>query len=415
MLEPTLTAEIIAIGSELLAPDRTDTNSLWLTEKLNSIGVEVKLKTVVGDDDARLEETIRDAIRRSKIVITTGGLGPTEDDITRKVAARALGRRLILDEQVLEGIRNRFASFGRPMPERNSRQAMVIDGGRVLENPNGTAPGLLLEHQEFSLVLLPGPPREMRPMFEQLVLPRLAATAGNLRVVRRMIRVAGMGESAVDEMIAPIYTRYDNPRTTILFNQSEIEIHLTARGRTEEEASVLLDSVSAQLEERLGNAVFSFGGETMEEIVGLKLSLGGYTLAVAESCTGGLIAQRLTDIPGSSRYFIEGVVAYSNETKTRRLGVEPMLLLEWGAVSSQVAEAMAQGIRERARTDFGLSVTGIAGPDGGTEEKPVGLVYIALADDAHTESRKLILPGDRHLIRWRASQAALDLLRRRLI
>jgi len=415
LLEPTLTAEIIAIGSELLAPDRTDTNSLWLTEKLNSIGVEVKLKTVVGDDDARLEETIRDAIRRSKIVITTGGLGPTEDDITRKVAARALGRRLILDEQVLEGIRNRFASFGRPMPERNSRQAMVIDGGRVLENPNGTAPGLLLEHQEFSLVLLPGPPREMRPMFEQLVLPRLAATAGNLRVVRRMIRVAGMGESAVDEMIAPIYTRYDNPRTTILFNQSEIEIHLTARGRTEEEASVLLDSVSAQLEERLGNAVFSFGGETMEEIVGLKLSLGGYTLAVAESCTGGLIAQRLTDIPGSSRYFIEGVVAYSNETKTRRLGVEPMLLLEWGAVSSQVAEAMAQGIRERARTDFGLSVTGIAGPDGGTEEKPVGLVYIALADDAHTESRKLILPGDRHLIRWRASQAALDLLRRRLI
>ena len=411
----TLTAEIIAIGSELLAPDRTDTNSLWLTEKLNRLGIEVKLKTIVGDDDARLEEVIKDAVRRSKVVITTGGLGPTEDDITRKIAARALGRRLLLDEAVLAEIRLRFKSFGVAMPERNSRQAMVIEDAEVLPNPNGTAPGMFIEHQGTAIVLLPGPPREMRPMFENHVSPKLSGRVGSFRVMRRLLRVAGLGESAVDEKIAPIYTQYDNPQTTILFNQSEIEIHLTARGRTEQEADALLDRLSGQIEERLGNAVFSFAGETMEEVVGLKLSVGGYTVSVAESCTGGLIAQRLTDVPGSSKYFIEGVVAYANDAKTRDLDVEPILLLEHGAVSAPVAEAMAEGIRNRAGTDFGLSVTGIAGPGGGTEEKPVGLVYIALADEVKTEHRKLQLPGDRNLIRWRASQAALDLLRRRLI
>jgi nicotinamide-nucleotide amidase len=411
----TATAEIIAIGSELLAPDRTDTNSLWLTEKLNSLGIEVKLKTIVGDDDARLEEAIRDAVRRSKVVITTGGLGPTEDDITRKITARALGRRLLLNETVLAEIRQRFQTFGVAMPERNSRQAMVIEDAEILPNPNGTAPGMFISHEGTAIVLLPGPPREMKPMFENHATPRLAGRVGSLRVVRRLLRVAGLGESAVDEKIAPIYTQYDNPQTTILFNQSEIEIHLTARGRTEIDANTLLDRLSEQIEERLGNAVFSFAGEKMEEVVGLKLAVGGYTLSVAESCTGGLIAQRLTEVPGSSKYFIEGVVAYANDAKTRTLGVEPILLLEHGAVSAPVAEAMAEGIRKRAGTDFGLSVTGIAGPGGGTEEKPVGLVYIALADDVKTEHRKLKLPGDRQLIRWRASQAALDMLRRRLI
>jgi nicotinamide-nucleotide amidase len=411
----TLTAEIIAIGSELLAPDRTDTNSLWLTEKLNRLGIEVKLKTIVGDDDARLEEAIKDATRRSKVVITTGGLGPTEDDITRKITARALGRRLLLDEVVLDEIKKRFQGFGVAMPERNSRQAMVIEDAEVLPNPNGTAPGMFIDHNGTAIVLLPGPPREMRPMFENYVAAKLETRAGNIRVVRRMLRVAGLGESAVDEKIAPVYTKYENPQTTILFNQSEIELHLTAHGRTEEEANALLDRVVLEIEERLGNAIFSFAGEKMEEVVGLKLSVGGYTLAVAESCTGGLLAQRLTDIPGSSKYFIEGVVSYANDAKTRALGVEPILLLEHGAVSAPVAEAMAEGIRNRAGTDFGLSITGIAGPGGGTEEKPVGTVYIAIASEAGTEHRKLKLPGDRQLIRWRASQAALDLLRRRLI
>jgi len=411
----TLTAEIIAIGSELLAPDRTDTNSLWLTEQLNRLGIEVKLKTVVGDDDARLEEAIKDATRRSKVVITTGGLGPTEDDITRKVTARALGRRLLLNEDLLAEIRQRFQSFGVAMPERNSRQAMVIEDAEVLPNPNGTAPGMFIDHKGAAIVLLPGPPREMKPMFENHVASKLASRAGSQKVVRRMLRVAGMGESAVDEKIAPIYSQYENPQTTILFNQSEIEIHLTARGRTEADAEALLDRLSEQIEERLGNSVFAFAGETMEQVVGLKLSVGGYTLTVAESCTGGLLAQRLTDVPGSSKYFIEGVVTYSNDAKMRALGVEPILFLEHGAVSAPVAEAMAEGIRNRAETDFGLAITGIAGPGGGTDEKPVGLVYIAIASESGTEHRKLNLPGDRHLVRWRASQAALDLLRRRLI
>jgi nicotinamide-nucleotide amidase len=410
-----LTAEIIAIGSELLTPDRADTNSLWLTDQLNQIGIEVKLKTIVGDDDARLEEAIKDALRRSRVVITTGGLGPTEDDITRKIAARAMSRRLQLDEKVLEHIRAMFMRWGRAMPEINARQAMIIEGAEVLDNPNGSAPGMYVEHEGRSVVLLPGPPREMKPMFESHVKPRLAQKAGDVRVVRRMLRVSGLGESAVDEKIAPVYRQYTNPQTTILFNRSEIEIHLTAQGKTEQEAELLLDGLAGQIEERLGDAIFAFRGERMEEVVGLRLAVNGFTLATAESCTGGLIAERITEVPGSSVYFKEGVVTYSNEAKVRLLGVPYDLIAEYGAVSAPVAEAMAEGVRLRADADFGIAVTGIAGPGGGSEDKPVGLVFIALSDDAHTEHRKLLLPGDRQLIRWRASQAALDLLRRRLI
>ncbi|MDQ3745386.1 MAG: competence/damage-inducible protein A [Acidobacteriota bacterium] len=410
-----LTAEIIAVGSELLTPFRTDTNSLWLTDRLNSVGIEVKLKTIVGDDDARLEETIRDALKRSVVVVLTGGLGPTEDDITRKIAARALSRRLSLDEKMLEEIKARFLHWGRKMPDINARQAMVIEGAEVLPNPNGTAPGMYVEHEGRIVVLLPGPPRELKPMFDSHVLAKLSERAGGLHVARRVLRVAGMGESAVDERIAPVYTQYKNPQTTILFNNTEIEIHLTAQGKTEQEAELLLDGLAGQIEERLGDSIFAFRGEQMEEVVGLRLAVNGFTLACAESCTGGLVAHRLTEVPGSSNYFMEGVVTYSNEAKTRLLGVPAELIERHGAVSAEVAEAMAEGVKRRAATDFGLSVTGIAGPGGGTTEKPVGLVYISLADDAHTEHRRILLPGDRHLIRWRASQAALDLLRRRLI
>ena len=411
-----LTAEIIAIGSELLSSSRTDTNSLWLTDQLNRIGIDVRLKTIVGDDDARLEEVVKDAVKRSRVVLTTGGLGPTEDDITRKVVARALGKRLSLDEKVLAEIRERFRSFGiANMPERNSRQAMVIAGAEVLSNPNGSAPGLYLEHEGCAIALMPGPPREMKPMFENYVRARLDKLAGDTRFATRVLRVAGLGESAVDEKIAPIYTKYENPQTTILFNSSEIEIHLRAHGRTEADAETLLDDLSLKIERELGNSAFSFRGETMEEVVGRRLAMTEFTLAVAESCTGGLIAHRMTSVPGASKYFIEGVVTYSNDSKVRLLGVDKKLIREFGAVSQQVARDMARGVRHRAKTDFGLAVTGIAGPGGGTKDKPVGLVYIALADDAHTEHKKLTIPGDRELVRWRASQAALDMLRRRLI
>src|SRR5437667_1047099 len=410
-----LSAEIIAIGSELLSPNRSDTNSLWLTDRLNRIGIDVKLKTIVGDDDARLEEVVKDAVKRSRVVITTSGLGPTEDDITREVVARALKRRLTLNESVLAEIRERFKTFGMNMPERNSRQAMVIAGAEVLSNPNGSAPGLYLEHEGCAIALMPGPPREMKPMFENYVRARLDKLAGDTRFATRVLRVAGLGESAVDEKIAPIYTKYENPQTTILFNSSEIEIHLRAHGRTEADAETLLDDLSLKIERELGNSAFSFRGETMEEVVGRRLAMTEFTLAVAESCTGGLIAQRLTNVPGSSKYFVEALVTYSNESKIRLVGVDKKLIHEFGAVSQQVARDMARGVRHRAKTDFGLAVTGVAGPGGGTKDKPVGLVYIALADDAHTEHRKLTIRRDRELVRWRASQAALDRLRRGLI
>jgi nicotinamide-nucleotide amidase len=410
-----LSAEIIAIGSELLTPDKTDTNSLWLTEKLNEIGIEVKLKTIVGDDEARLEETIRDALKRSDIVITTGGLGPTEDDITRKISAKSIGRELVYHDELEKDLIERFRRWGHEMPEINKRQAFVIDGAEILPNPNGSAAGMLLEIEEKFFVILPGPPRENQPMFLDFVLPKVREKAGEIFVKRKILRVSGLGESAVDERIAPIYKQYANPQTTILFNRTEIEIHLTAQGKTEREAHALNEEVAAQIAAALGTAVFSTNGETMEEIVGQILREKGKTLSTAESCTGGLIAQRLTEISGSSAYFIEGVVAYANEAKIRTLNVSPELIEKHGAVSAEVAEAMAKGMRERAETDYAISITGIAGPTGGSEEKPVGLVFIGYAAEGVTKSFKMILPGDRYLIRWRSSQAALDYLRRQIL
>ena len=410
-----LSAEIIAVGSELLTPTKIDTNSLWLTEKLNEIGIEVKLKTIVGDDAERLEETIRDAFGRSNIVVTTGGLGPTEDDITRNVSAKAIGRRLVFNEEVLEEVRARFRSFGREMPETNKRQAYIIEGADILPNPNGSAVGMSLKDGEKFFVVLPGPPRELKPMFENFVLPKLRETAGQIFVKRKILRVSGMGESAVDEMIAPIYKSYKNVTTSILFNRSEIELHLASQTETIAEAERILEELSGKIVEKVGVAVFAVNGETMETVVGKLLADNGKTLSVAESCTGGLIARRLTEVSGSSAYFMEGAVTYSNESKIRTLNVPREIIEAHGAVSRETAEAMAKGMREKAQTDFAVSVTGIAGPNGGTAEKPVGLVYIGFADKIEVTSIKIILPGDRYLIRWRTSQAALDLLRRKML
>jgi nicotinamide-nucleotide amidase len=409
-----LNAEIIAIGSEMLTPFRLDTNSLWLTERLNAMGVEVKLKTVVGDDESRLEETVRDAMKRSEIVIATGGLGPTEDDITRKVFARVLKRQLILDDAILEKLRARFARRNMPMPEINARQALVIHGAQPLENNNGTAPGMLITEGKCTVVLLPGPPREMKPIFDALVAPVLKQRAGDMLILRRTLNIFGLGESAVDELAAPIYTKYQNPSTTILFKDGQIELHLTAQARNESETVKRLDDLAGRLDEVLGEYIFSRSNETLEEVVGKSLKMRGYTLATAESCTGGLLAGRITDVPGSSEYFLEGVVSYSNEAKINLLGVPKKLIETHGAVSEQVAGAMAAGIRKRAGSTFGISVTGVAGPGGGSPEKPVGLVYIALADDSQTTTRKFIFPGDRQFIRTLSVNAALDLVRRRI-
>ncbi len=410
-----LSAEIIAIGSELLTPEKIDTNSLWLTEKLNDIGIEVMLKTIVGDDGARLEETVRDAMRRSDIVITTGGLGPTEDDITRASAAAAVERELIYHDEIEQHLRERFRVMGREMPEINKRQAFVIDGAEVLPNPNGSAVGMLLDASGKLLAVLPGPPRENQPMFTEHVLPKLKTRAGKVFVKRRLLRVSGKGESAVDEIAAPIYTKYADVQTSILFNKSEVEIHLAARSSDEAKAAQTVDKLADELATALGVAVFSTNGETLEEVVGKMLKDLGHTVAVAESCTGGLIGMRLTEIAGSSQYFIESAVTYSNASKTDRLGVDPYIFKNHGAVSAECAEAMVAGMRDRAKTDHAISVTGIAGPDGGSDEKPVGTVFIGYAGPNGVKSIKFVLPGDRHLIRWRTSQAALDYLRRQLL
>ncbi len=409
-----LNAEIIAIGSEMLTPFRVDTNSLWLTERLNAMGIDVKLKTVVGDDEARLEETIRDAMKRSEIVISTGGLGPTEDDITRKIFARVLKRQLILEQEILDKVRARFTRRGIPMPEINARQALVINGAQVLYNNNGTAPGMLITEGKCTIVLLPGPPREMKPIFDDSVAPALKKRVGERLIVRRCLSIFGLTESRTDELAAPVYLKYQNPSTTILFKDGQIELHLTAQARNESEAEKLLDELDGQLDEVLGEYIFSRRNETLEQVVGELLKLRGYTLATAESCTGGLLAGRITEVPGSSEYFLEGVVSYSNEAKIDLLGVPKELIEKRGAVSEEVANAMAAGIRKRAGSTFGVGVTGIAGPGGGSAEKPVGLVYIALADDTQATARKFIFPGDRQFIRTLSVNAALDMVRRRI-
>ncbi|MBX7170011.1 MAG: competence/damage-inducible protein A [Pyrinomonadaceae bacterium] len=410
-----LTAEIIAIGSELLTPTKTDTNSLWLTEKLNEIGIEVKLKTIVGDDKSRLEETIRDALKRSDIVLSTGGLGPTEDDITRTVSAQAVGRELVYLDELEQDLRERFKRWGREMPEINKRQAFIVDGAEVLPNPNGSAVGMLIEIDNKIFGILPGPPRENQPMFTNFILPKLREKAGEIYVRRKLLRVSGIGESAVDEAIAPIYKSYSNVETSILFNKSEIELHLSAQSKSESEADAILDELANKIVDKLGVAVFAMNGEKMEEVIGNLLKENKKTLSIAESCTGGLVARRVTEVSGSSEYFIEGAICYANEAKIRSLSVPKELIEEHGAVSAEVAEAMARGMREKAQTDYAISVTGIAGPTGGTEEKPVGLVFVGYADEFQAKSFKILLPGDRYLIRWRASQAALDYLRRQIL
>jgi nicotinamide-nucleotide amidase len=410
-----LSAEIIAIGSELLTPEKTDTNSLWLTGRLNEIGIDVKLKTIVGDDSLRLEETIKDAVERSDVVITTGGLGPTEDDITRQISARAIGRELVFHEEIVDHLRERFRSWGREMPEINKRQAYTIEGAEILPNPNGSAVGMTVKIGEKFLIILPGPPRENQPMFNDFVFQKLREKAGEIVFRKRILKVSGLGESAIDEAIAPIYSAYASVQTSILFNKSEVEVHLTAQGTDDSEADALNEEIAAKIVETLGIAVFSTAGEEMEEVVGKLLLERGQTLSVAESCTGGLISQRLTDISGSSRYFIEGVIAYANEAKIVTLNVAPEIIENHGAVSAETAEAMANGMRARAKTDYAISITGIAGPTGGTEEKPVGTVFIGYSDAQLTKSFKIVLPGDRYLIRWRSSQAALDYLRRQIL
>lgn len=407
-------AEIIAVGSELLTPYRQDTNSLYLTERLNTLGIEVRYKTVVGDDRERLTNAFRAALKRSSLIILTGGLGPTEDDINREVVAEVLERRLREVVEIRRSIEERFARLGRAMSPNNVRQALVPEGAEWLENRKGTAPGLWLEMDGVKIILLPGPPHELEAMFETACLPRLARVATLRRLRSRVYKVVGLPESEVDYRIAPLYKTCSNPVTTILASPGAVEVHLRASAATDEEAEALLNQLGDQIELALGENVFSSRGESLEEVVAMYLNMRQKTLAVAESCTGGLVSERLTRVPGSSSFFLGGVVVYSNELKTKLAGVPPALLQAHGAVSKPAAQALAEGIRNRSGASVGVGITGIAGPSGGSREKPVGLVYVSLADERGTQVREFRFPGDRERIRHWASQAALELIRRRL-
>jgi nicotinamide-nucleotide amidase len=412
-------AEIIAVGSELLTPFRSDTNSLYLTEQLNQLGIQVVFKTIVGDSLPRLVSVAQHAIFRSDIVIFSGGLGPTEDDLTREAVAEALGLKLRRDPEIVAQLEQRFASRGWKMSANNAKQADVIEGATVLPNPNGTASGQWLsgafDGRERIIVLLPGPPHELKALFESEVRERLRTKVPQAYLARRVLKVAMLGESLVDARVAPIYKKHANVETTILAGAGEIQLHFTACAGSIDEAQHLVDEVAGEVEDELDDAVFSRNGESLEQIVGYWLQMRNATLAVAESCTGGLLAERITSVSGSSRHFLGGAVVYSNQLKTELAGVPAHMIERHGAVSREVAAALAEGIRYRCESTYGIGVTGIAGPQGGTPEKPMGLVFHAVASDSGTEVVQRNFPGDRKRIRTFAATMALDMLRRKLM
>jgi nicotinamide-nucleotide amidase len=408
-------AWLFAVGSEMLTPFRVDTNSLTLTERLNTIGCDVRLKVVAGDDVDELALLFGQGVGNVDLIVCTGGLGPTADDITRDAVARALDIPLDVDEGIIDSIRRRFEQRGLQMQAINRRQGMVPRGAVVLENTRGTAPGLWLERAGTSIVLLPGPPREMLPMFERVLDDRLRPRSSGRGLFRRVVRITGRPESEVDAIAQPIYgpwTTADVPiATTILAKMGQIELHLTADAAGPAEAAEALAPAVAALEAALAPSVYSTDGRSLEALIGDLLRERAMTLAVAESCTGGLLASRVTDVPGSSAYFDRGVVCYSNEAKIEWVGVPATLIEQHGAVSEPVALAMADGVRQRARSDVGIGITGIAGPGGGTAAKPVGTVAIAVATSGNSRVRTFAFFGPRDMVKFQSTQAAMNMLR----
>jgi nicotinamide-nucleotide amidase len=405
-------AEIIAIGSELLTPYRLDTNSLFLTDGLNQVGIRVVHKAVVGDSLDDMRASFRQALDRADLIVACGGLGPTDDDRTREAVADLLGRKLELNQGVLRHIQELFRRFGRVMPEINRRQAMVPEGATVIPNPRGSAPGLWIEASGHILILLPGVPSELRAMFEQEVRPRLTRLGHDERLFTRDLRITGLPESEVEQRVSPLYALYPDTETTILASPPGIQLHPRVWSRDPAQANQILDEMVKRMALALGEHLYSTEGETLEEVVARALTENRATIAVAESCTGGLLAERLTNIPGSSSYFLGGVVCYSNELKSALVNVPAELIESKGAVSPEVALALAEGIRKTTGATIGVGVTGIAGPGGGTPEKPVGLVHIGIADERGPRERRFQFPGDRERIRMHASQTALDSVRR---
>jgi nicotinamide-nucleotide amidase len=414
-------SEIIAIGSEMLTPFRQDTNSLFLTEKLNEIGVTVAFKTIVGDRKRDLVNAIRTALSRIDILVLMGGLGPTEDDLTREAVAEALGLKIRRDANLVVALAARAAQWRIPMPTNNLKQADVLEGATVLANPNGSAPGQWLdvtfeEHRKL-IALVPGPPSECKPLFVAECLPRLTAIVPTRHIAKRTLRAAMIPESQADKLLAPIYTTYADVETTILAHAGDIQLTLLCSKADAAVAQARVDELAGKLEEALEDWLYSSGQESADSLAQVVLYFLGFrdsTLAVAESCTGGMIAERITGVPGASRSFLGGAVVYSDTLKHAFAGVSPEMIAEHGAVSAEVAKALANGIRLRTGATLGLGVTGIAGPAGGSEEKPVGLVYIAVSSAERTEAVEKNFRGDRQRVREWTTQQALDLLRRRL-
>jgi competence/damage-inducible protein CinA C-terminal domain len=413
-------AEIVAVGSEMLTPTHLDTNSLFITERLNELGIDLQGKAVAGDDRDVLKAIVADALRRSDLLILTGGLGPTDDDLTRDVVADLIGEPLEYHADIFERIEQRFTSRGLRTPAINRRQAMVPRGAAVLPNKNGTAPGLWIEHDRKLILLLPGPPRELKPMLEAVIQERLLGLVGASRLFRRVLRITGQSESSVEEKMQPLYAKWlaspTKIATTILASLGQIELHLTAVATSVDEGQRALDDAVTEVRAALGHDLFSTKGESMQEIVGALCRARGFRISAAESCTGGLVMARLTEVPGSSDYVDRGVVVYSNQSKTDLLGVPADLIAQHGAVSEPVAEAMASGMVKRAGTDLAVGITGVAGPGGGTPEKPVGMVAVAAAwarqNAIETRVRTYKFVGGREMVRFQASQAALDMVRR---
>jgi nicotinamide-nucleotide amidase len=410
-----LRAAIIAVGSELLTPFRTDTNSLFITSRLNDLGVEVVAKVVVGDRRDELAAVVCESLRRADLLVLTGGLGPTADDVTRQAVSGALRLPLDEDADIVERIRHRFVRRGMEMPAVNRVQAQVLRGAVVLPNANGTAPGQWIEHGSQIVVLLPGPPREMRPMLDALLAERLEPRAGGARLYRRVVKIAGRTESDVEQVTQPVYSRFaawQPPVTTsILAAPGQIELHFSVRAENAERGDAILGRATSETLAVVGDDVFSTDGRSLEQVVGDLLRGLGWRMATAESCTGGLVASRLTDVPGSSDYLERGVVAYSNRAKTELLGVPEDVIAAHGAVSEAVGEAMAAGMRTRAGVDVAVGITGIAGPGGGSEAKPVGTVVVAVASASGLVVRRHRFPGGREQVKWFASQTALNMVR----
>lgn len=409
-------AEIISTGTELLLGQIQNSNSRYLAEVLSAGGIEVLYQTTVGDNLERLMEAFRVALARADLVVSTGGLGPTQFDLTREAAARVFGLPLEPNQEVLERIRRFFHLRGQEMPENNIRQTMVPRGAIVLPNCRGTAPGLILRRDQKTAILFPGPPEEMIPMFEKEA-ARWLVEQGMFRgtIVSRLLRVMGMGESALEIKLAEVLRGEGNPAATLLARNGEVLIRLTAQAENRETALELIRPVEEKIRQQLGSQLYGTDGDRLEAVVGRMLRERGLTLAVAESCTGGLLSSSLTDVPGSSDYFLAGLTCYSNRAKMELLGVKEETLANYGAVSANTALEMAKGVCTRCGADVGLATTGIAGPGGGTERKPVGLVYLAVNLPGFSTWRELRIPGDREIVKTRTVKAGLDLLRNALL